>query len=241
MTSLHTPRAALVVRGSCLLLLALGCACSDNGPTASAPPGTGFTGGTSPNGSGGTGGGDAGTGGTVSVPLTRCESVVASSEPGEGFVNTSTQSPSDFSVTRVLQGYGDDCGEPKVVIELSDGRCPDGDGHQLRLEFDAAAIAAGEVPNGELDVLVAHADGQLDIQYKRPENLENPGTYGTCNVGTGTVALTEAPQVTRNAVYEGSYQLSLGPCGGTDGPTQLVVGTFSARLATDLTLHCPDF
>ena len=175
----------------------------------------------------------------VFVLATHCVNVAAASEPGEVTLNNSVQSPADFSVTRVSVGFSPDCRNKILELVLSDGRCPNGDGHELALEFDTDAIAKQEITLGEIDVSAAHALGQINVRYKRPKPLTPSGTFGTCGGESGVITLAQVPELRRGAVYAGSYQMSLNACAGTTGAPQDLQGTFNATLASSLSDVCP--
>lgn len=184
------------------------------------------------------------TGGSMldsGVPTTElaCERVIATRDPGEATLVTSTQSPEDFEVTRLSIGYSEDCIEPKVIIELSDGRCPDGDGHRLQFEFDATAVFDGQIPRGQIDLGTAVEARQIGVTYTRPSGLTPEGTFGTCATAEGLLGLTQQPGTARNSVYAGSYQLTLSACPGSSAPPQDVQGTFTGKLRVGLDTACP--
>ena len=241
----------LVVVALCSVLL--GTSCTTHGPTAkpvSKGDGNNFdpgsvvavSGSAANQGSGTTGGSaDAATASDASVPLSwsQCENVTAATEPSDGSPN-SIQGPLDLEVTRISLGYSTDCSAPTVVLEMSNGSCPDHYNHWLRIEFDAAAIALHEVGLGAIDLETAHQLGQVNVRYQRPSGLTPSGLFGTCDAESGVITLTSAPDLSRGTLYAGNFQMTLNACPGTDGVPQDVQGTFNATLAANLSVLCPD-
>src|SRR5262245_49566244 len=61
---------------------------------------------------------------------------------------TATISPADFLVTRQAATWRDGCEHPTIAIELSDGSCPNGKGHELEILLSVDAIAEGQIGLG---------------------------------------------------------------------------------------------
>lgn len=228
----------------------LSAGCESKGPTAKPP--SGYQGNLPPGNNGSTTlnppASDAGkrvdatVSSDASVPKNwmHCVNVAAATEPGEGTFNNSVQNPADFSVTRVAVGFSPNCLTPTVVLEMSDGRCPDGQNHRLTIEIDAAAIALQQVSLGEVDLATAHSQGQINVRYERPSGLTPAGVFGTCGGESGVITLSNLPELRRGAIYAGSYQMTLNACAGFEGAPQDVQGTFNAEVAADLSDLCPD-
>ncbi len=180
---------------------------------------------------------DAGEG-PMAFECTRIDPVMYASD--EVPTVTSTSSPRDFKVTRQVARFTGDCPNPTLLIELSNGICPNGQGHELKFWFPANAIADGAIGLGlnpiEPD---ATTTGAIRVRYTRPERWSAAGEYGNCDRGSGTLSFYDAPDVSRPMNLRAVYELDLTPCDGESKPAQLVSGYFDVRVRRDLADVCP--
>lgn len=135
-------------------------------------------------------------------------------------LNTTTL-PDDFGVSRVSVGF--DCDAASLVLEHSDGYCPDGDGHELSIALDVISIEAGTLPSGPITIDALRSG--ITIRYRRLGS-----EWGNCGSGDmGLIELVDMPSLETHQVLEGRYQLNLVPCDGklNNDPVE-VVGTFHA-------------
>lgn len=181
---------------------------------------------------------DAGDG---SVPATSCERVAAVRSVGEDPSNvTSTEAPVDFLVARQAEKWTQDCTNPKLIIELSDGTCPDGWGHQLSLAFSVNDIQDGAVHVGNNAVLAESDASSIQARYTRPVPLSPAGIWGTCDGASGLVVFLEAPDLSEGSILRFEYSLQLTPCDSmTTEPMQMVSGTVKLQLRYQLSEFCP--
>jgi hypothetical protein len=153
---------------------------------------------------------------------------------------TST-APDDFAITRVLAAWdaGEDCSDPAFRIELSGGRCPDGDGHGLVFWFDADAIEDGEVGLGLNDIRPEPGNG-IQVRYYRHARLRPSGEWGTCTQASGTLTLRgDPPAVNRVATWRGTFMLELTACASDTTGVQQVIGSFNTTMRRRLDEVCP--
>jgi hypothetical protein len=188
---------------------------------------------------------DGGTGTAVKpdagVSASVCERVEPLHSSGEDTPNlTSTDSPADFSVTRQNLGWNTDCANPLLTLELSDGTCPRGAGHELTITFSANAIADGQIHLGENQV-TPDTESPIQARYVRPKRLTPHGTWGNCGSAAGQVIFLEAPDIAASTpLLQARYQFEAQPCDDTTTGEQLVVGAFRATLLVRLSEVCPD-
>lgn len=181
---------------------------------------------------------DAGDG---AVPATSCERIevvrsVAEDTPGV----TSTSAPRDFLVSRQAERWSPDCINPKLIIELSDGLCPNGFGHQLALAFSLNDFRDGALHVGNNAVLPDAESTSIQVRYTRPEPLEPSGVWGSCLGSSGQVVFIEAPDPTAGSTLRAQYALELTPCNSeTTAPMQTVIGVFTIQLRYELSEFCP--
>jgi hypothetical protein len=156
---------------------------------------------------------------------------------------TSTSSPRDFMVTRVVGTWKGDCPNPRLVIELSNGICPSGQGHELEFWFPSNAIADGSIGLGLTLIEPDSVADAIRIRYTRPERWSPVGVYGNCDdsgmIAAGYINFYDAPDITRAMNVRASYELTLVPCDGKSNPAQMVAGFFDVRVPRDIASVCP--
>jgi hypothetical protein len=171
------------------------------------------------------------------VPAYSCEHVEALRSSGDSTDNlTSTELPGDFVVTRQAVSWSTDC--TTLTIQLSDGNCPGGSGHELDLAFSIMALQDGLVRLGNNDV---SADSRnIVATYVRPNRLKPYGTWGSCGAASGQVIFLDAPgTLTKGSILQARYQLSLPACDGSANSLIEVDGAFKIQLRYDFATVCP--
>jgi hypothetical protein len=237
----------LVILG--VLALAPSFACDDEDPPPPAQPGSHPIGMPSPGGDAGGDNGldDAGRrdSGTAPVaPPRECREVevapYAGIDPSTGRYTNATNEPSDLKVTRVLGTWEPACGRPTIRLEMSDGDCPDGDGHVLQFFFAAAAINTGTIVAGGSNAVVAETENpDLRVRYIRPSGLEPSGVWGNCDGPSGAIDLVEPIGTDAFDWFQGEFRLQLSPCDGSDNGIQQLDGSFDIQIRRGLDDVCP--
>jgi hypothetical protein len=161
-----------------------------------------------------------------------------------GEYNNAIRSPSDFVITRVLATWDPRCSPATIVIALSGGHCPNGDGHELRFYIDAQAIVDGIVVPG-VNVLLPEPSLPTDDQppirarYFRPERLMPSGDWGSCTKAAGMLSIRDELDVRDLRTIQGAFELELTPCGSGASGTQTLIGTLNASMKRTLSVACP--
>jgi hypothetical protein len=166
-----------------------------------------------------------------------CERVdVLHSTGGDMPAATATDQPADFAVSRQAVGFSADCS--LLTIELSNGTCPRGDGHELEFTLNVAGIEDGliRLANNE----VSADSSNIIVRYTRPSTLTPNGVWGSCGSATGQLVFLEAPDLTMSANWQANFQLLLAPCDGTTNAPIEVDGEFDFALRFNLATACPD-
>ena len=156
----------------------------------------------------------------------------------ESPVVTSTELPRDFLVTRQAATWRDNC--EHLVIELSNGLCPNGQGHELEVELATSAILDGRIAFG-LNFIESEpmAVPGIRVRYARPSRFPPEGIYGTCEGASGTMTFMDAPDVTRAMNLRATYDLVLPPCDGRSNVPQIARGYFDVRVLRTMAMACP--
>jgi hypothetical protein len=235
------------MRISLLLLAVVLSACGDDESKVPLSPGGGpshSVGETRPDSGGNVDDMDAGStpdgGGDGPMPF-ECERIDAvMSASDEVPAVTSITTPLDFHVTRQVATWSGDCPSPSLVIKLSNGICPDGQGHELVFWFPASSIADGKIGLGlnPIDPDSISLDG-IRVRYTRPNRYSPIGTYGTCDGSFGMISFYDAPDITRAMNLRASYELNLTACDDKRNPAQMVAGYFDVRVRRDFESVCP--
>jgi hypothetical protein len=186
-------------------------------------------------------GADAGTPADIAPPAFSCERVAGVRGTGSDVAPdaTSTTEPPDFVVTRQAIRWNSDCANPIMTIELSDGSCPRGLGHQLEISLSVNDIEDGLVRLGENNLLAEADSRQITVRYTRPSRLRPRGTWGTCAGVSGTIIFVEAPELIARANLQARYQFTLTPCDGSTNAPIGVYGAFKLQLRYALSDVCP--
>ena len=153
---------------------------------------------------------------------------------------TLTTEPADFIVVRQALRWNSDCQKPTLTIELSDGICPAGFGHQLEITLSANAIEDGMIRLGENRIAGEADSPEIKVRYTRPTGLKPTGTWGTCDGAQGMLFFSEAPELTALSKLEASYQFMLTPCDDSTTDTMNVFGIVNIQQRYALSEVCPD-
>jgi hypothetical protein len=236
----------------CVVTAASGCSKEDKKPPP-APGGNGFQ-------SSGVGSRrDAGpkdSGGPVDASLTIDASTIAGEctnvDPGDyvasngglasdGTVLTGAIAPSDFAVTRAVATWETSCIDPTILVELSDGKCPDGKQHKLQILLSANAIdgATPTILIGQNTLQAEPDDNGIRVQYMRPNTLTPHGTWGSCTGMPGTIDFLSDPSSARLSHLTGRFTLDLSACDGSEKADEFVNGTFNVILRRGREDVCP--
>jgi hypothetical protein len=169
-----------------------------------------------------------------------CERIEALRSSGEDTPTvTSTDQPLDFLVTRQVITWNTDCTNPVLTIELSDGDCPRGSGHELKISLSVNDVEDGLI-HGGLNSVAPESDlGGIRVRYTRPARLRPSGTWGTCSGASGQIVFVETPEIVTRSTLWARYQLMLAPCDGMDHEGEAVYGAFKIQLRQDLSDFCP--
>jgi hypothetical protein len=184
------------------------------------------------------GGRDAGSD-AGSSPAYSCERVEALRSSGEDTPNlTSTDLPDDFVVTRQAVRWSTDCATAVLSIELSDGTCPRGNGHELDIDLSVAALQEGQIRLGNNEVSADSTN--IVARYTRPTRLKPHGMWGSCGAASGQVVFLEAPGgLSKGQILQARYQLLLAACDGSTNAPIEVDGAFKLELRYDFASLCP--
>jgi hypothetical protein len=176
-------------------------------------------------------------------PPKECREVVvapyAGLNPRTGRYTNATNEPSDLRVTRVLGTWEPTCGRPTIRLEMSDGDCPDGDGHVLEFFFTAAGIDTGTIVAGLNPLEAATENPDISVRYVRPGPLEPSGVWGNCVGPSGAIDLVAPLGTDAFDWFQGSFRLQLSPCDGSDNGIQQLDGSFDIQIRRGLDDVCP--
>jgi hypothetical protein len=150
---------------------------------------------------------------------------------------TSTAAPADFLVTRQVATWRDRC--EQLVIELSNGVCPTGSGHELEIELSREAIEDGLIGFGVNVLETTRAFEAMRVRYFRPEPYRPEGVYGNCEGARGQINFFDAPAVDRTGWLSALYELTLTSCDDERNPPIELTGYFDVRVQRTATVACP--
>jgi hypothetical protein len=165
-------------------------------------------------------------------------SVVEDAPPGT-FYNA-IETPSDLEVTRVVSTWEVGCAQPTLRIVLSDGECPDGQGHELVFLLGVEEIESGVLAMGQNPLMEEPAVQGLSLRYRRPGRLSPTGQWGTCAGVEGSVDLLGPLRLERGEVLQSRFFMDLTACDGSANGPQAIAGTFEVTLRRGLQDACPD-
>jgi hypothetical protein len=236
------------MRTSLLLLVLALCGCNDDGPRAPLSPAGGgshdvdvIRRDAGPSGNEDDAGErpDAASDAPMPLECVRIDAVRYTSDEVPSV--TATSQPADFLVTRQAATWRDGCDSPTLAVELSNGICPNGQGHELEILLSVNAIQDGQIGLG-LNLVEAEKDSMdgIRVRYTRPERYAPAGVYGTCEGASGQITFYDAPDVSSAMDLRARYELMLTPCDDSkSNPTQLVSGYFDVRVRRSLSSVCP--
>ena len=147
--------------------------------------------------------------------------------------------PSDLLASRVVATWSGSCDPAAIKVEMSDGECPDGDGHALTFLLDALAIRDGTLGLGLHDVVPDSSGGPIRVRYIRPARFAPQGEWGSCDGVTGTFNIAGMPGTRKYNELQAQFEMKLTPCDGSDLAPQSVQGTFNVELRRSLDTVCP--
>ena len=171
-----------------------------------------------------------------------CEEITAIPFIGEdtsGEYANAIEMPADLAATRIVGTWSGSCDPAAVKVEMSDGDCPDGDGHELIFLLDAASIREGVLGVGIHDLSADGMGSPIQVRYVRPAKLEPAGEWGTCEGVSGTLSISGEPGVGRLDELQALFEMQLAPCDGSGQAAQTVRGTFHVMLRRALVDVCP--
>jgi hypothetical protein len=159
-----------------------------------------------------------------------------------GDLNNAIGKPADFVVTRAVATWDDGCDRPTILIVLSDGMCPRGDGHELTFFLDAQGIEDGTIIRGMNNILPEDGDsGGVRVRYNRPMDLEPAGSWGSCTGADGSfgvVAKDGDLDANDLANIQARFELTLTACDGMADGVQNVLGSFNIDMRRSLDDVC---
>jgi hypothetical protein len=174
---------------------------------------------------------------------TECEDITAvpfiGEDSADGQYANAIAMPADLLATRIVGTWSGSCEPAAIKIEMSDGDCPDGEGHALTFLLDALSIRDGLLGTGIHDLAPDSTGGPIRIRYVRPTPLESAGTYGTCDGVLGNLNVAGELGTVRFDRLQARFEMQLAPCDGSGLPLQSVLGTFNVELQRSLSTVCP--
>jgi len=187
------------------------------------------------------GGGTGGTGGSMEIG-SRCRDVDVV-PPGidpdpENLANVVT-SPIDLAVSRAEAAWEEGCVQPSLRVTVSDGNCPDGDGHQLTFFLPADGVEESTLFMGQNVIMPEPAAGFIRVRYTRPSRLEPSGVWGTCSGSSGTLDIIGDLELIQGRVLQANYTLDLTRCDDGEDSIQQVTGSFHIEVPASLSEVCP--
>jgi hypothetical protein len=157
---------------------------------------------------------------------------------GDAYANA-IEMPDDLLASRIVATWAGGCEPAQIRIEMSDGDCPAGDGHQLTFLLDALAIQNGTLGTGIHDVVPENTGSPIQVRYLRTARFEPSGEWGSCEGVTGTLSIRGEPGVRKLDTLQALFEMKLAPCDGSTQPAQTVRGTFNVELQRSLDTVCP--
>jgi hypothetical protein len=247
----------------------MGLACGGDDEKAPRPPGTGGDGGRGgtgapfvpSGGSGGSGGdqedggrddedgggetggtsGNGGIGGGMDMG-SRCRDVdplPPGTDPDPVMLANAVTMPIDLEVTRAEAAWEEGCVQPSLRVTVSDGSCPDGDGHQLTFFLPADGVEESTLFIGQNLIVPEPAAGVIRVRYTRPNRIDPSGVWGTCAGSHGTLDIVGELELIQGRILQANYTLDLTPCDDGDESVQQVMGSFRVEIPASLSQVCP--
>lgn len=167
------------------------------------------------------------------------DAVPPGSDPNPDSNFNMIEEPTDFAVTRASATWDvGDCNDPTLVVTLSTGNCPDGDGHQLTFFVPAEGVEDRTIVLGN-NPITEDSPGDIRVRYTRPLRVTPNGQWGTCANVRGTLDLIRNIDLKKGSKLEGDFLLELTRCDDGAPSTQTVDGQFNVEIPATLADLCP--
>lgn len=188
------------------------------------------------------GDGDGGSGFDAGdTALTDCRDVDAvppGTDPDPNVLANVVTTPADLAVTRASATWDASCAQPTLRVTVSDGTCPNGDGHELTFYLPAADVEERTLTIGQ-NVIMEDAAGHIRVRYTRPGRLEPSGQWGTCSGASGTLDIIGQLELIQGRTLQGNFVLDLTRCDDGEPSVQQVEGSFNVTVPASLDDICP--
>lgn len=186
-------------------------------------------------------GADAGPGDAGAGPMS-CddfEAIPPGIDPNPDMNFNAIEQPTDFAATRASATWDiDNCSDPMLVVALSSGNCPDGDGHEIIFYVPAEGIEDGTVVLGN-NPIAEDAPGKIRVRYTRPTRVTPNGQWGTCDGASGTLDLLRNIDLIQGRKLEANFLLELTRCDDGTPSVQTVEGQFNVEIPASIDKLCP--
>jgi hypothetical protein len=143
-----------------------------------------------------------------------------------------------LSVTRSEAAWLEGCVQPILRITLSDGDCPNGEGHELTFFLPADGVENSNLVIGQ-NLIMEETLTSIRVRYARPGRKPPSGVWGTCEDASGFLDIVPPLQLMEGRLVQGNFMLDLTRCDDGTPSTQIVNGSFSAELPAGLGDVCP--
>jgi hypothetical protein len=167
------------------------------------------------------------------------EAIPPETDPDPDMNYNMINEPTDFAITRASAAWAvRDCNDPTLVVTLSSGNCPDGDGHQIAFFVPAEGIEDRKVVLGN-NPITEDSPGEISVRYTRPRRLTPNGQWGTCKSASGTLDLIRNIDLISGRKLEGDFLLELTRCDDGAPSIQTVEGQFNVEIPATIDDLCP--
>jgi hypothetical protein len=146
--------------------------------------------------------------------------------------------PLDLAVTRASATWDTNCSEPTLLVQLSSGDCPDGDGHEITFFVEAEGADDSTLVLGQ-NVIMEDPAGRIHVRYTRPSRLEPSGEWGTCDGVMGTLDLLYGLEFVKGRRLQGNFTIDLPRCDDGEPSVQTIVGELNVEIPESLGVVCP--
>lgn len=183
----------------------------------------------------------ADAGGDASVGPTRCrdvEVVPPGTDPDPDMKFNMVTSPADLAISRASAAWNVSCTDPTLMITLSSGTCPDGDGHEITFFVPAEGVEDGAVVLGQ-NVVTEDSTTQIRVRYTRPGRIDPDGEWGTCQGADGILDLVRQLELVEGRRLEGEFAIDLTRCDDGDPSVRTIEGQFNVEIPASLKDICP--
>jgi hypothetical protein len=167
------------------------------------------------------------------------EAIPPGTDPDPDMNFNMIEEPTDFAVTRASATWDvRDCNDATLVVTLSTGNCPDGDGHKLTFLVPAEGVKDGTVVLGR-NSIEEDASGLIHVRYTRPTRVSPNGEWGTCSGADGRLNLIRNLDLIKGRTLEGDFLMDLTRCDDGAPSIQTVKGQFNVEVPATLDDLCP--